>query len=469
MKKVLSNIKLKHQDGFSPIEVLLAVTVFGMFVVALVGVMVFGQSSVASAGYNERATFLAQEALDAVGNIRDENINNISDGTYGLVQSGGVWTLAETPDITDVYARSVTISSIDAYRKNINAHVTWSYREGQKSVDLQRLLTGWGSVGKTWLNAIKAGSYNISGTNNALKVATSGNYAYVVRGSGSPNFAAIDISDSATPALVGELSSLASSPTDIFVNGNYAFVTTSSNSAELQIIDVSNPAAPTIAGTYNAPGNANGLAVFVEGSYAYLARASNGNSQEFSILDISNPASPLLLGSYSDNISMRDVVVGGNYAYIGTSSVSQEVLVMDVNNPVSPNLVATINIDGNKSVSALAKSGNVLFVARSSSLAALDVSDPLAPVVVSEISSDGGVNINDLSVDTTGNNYIFMGTDFATGEFQIIDMSDLANMTVVKTVDADGDINGVSYDAALDVVAGVGVSNNEELTVFVKN
>lgn len=455
-------------------EVLLAVTVFGMFVTALVGVIVFGRTSTASAGYNERATFLAQEALEAVRNIRDENLSNISDGTYGLVQSGGVWTLSGSSDVTDVYTRSITISSVDAYRKNITANVTWPYQSSTGNVSLRQLLTGWGTITKTWANATKAGSYDIAGTNDALKVAASGNYAYVVRASGSPNFAIFDISNAAAPVLVGSLSTVATNVTNIFVSGNYAYVTTSSNSAEMQIINISNPASPSIAGTYNATGNSDGLAVYAVGNYAYLARAANGNSQEFVVVNVSNPATPTTVGSYNNNSSMTDVVVDGNYAYIGTNASTQEVMLINISNPAAPSLATTYDLPGNVGVNAIAKNGNNLYVASGTVLQSVGVGNPLSPVNLGSVTSAGVATINDITIDTTSNNYAFLGTNYVSGEFQVVDISNPASMSVVRTVDiatsgASSNVNGVAYNVSLDVVAGAGASDTEELMVFTKN
>ena len=43
------------QRGFSPVEILLAATVFGFVVTALIGAIVYGRASTASAGERARA------------------------------------------------------------------------------------------------------------------------------------------------------------------------------------------------------------------------------------------------------------------------------------------------------------------------------------------------------------------------------------------------------------------------------
>src|SRR5262245_58115575 len=104
---------IKRQAGFSVIEVLLAATVFGFLVTGLIGAFVYGRASTDASGDRARAVALADEGLDAVRNIRDASYSNLTDNTFGLVQTGGVWTLSGTSDTTGIFTRQVTISTVD--------------------------------------------------------------------------------------------------------------------------------------------------------------------------------------------------------------------------------------------------------------------------------------------------------------------------------------------------------------------
>src|ERR1041384_6828468 len=93
------------QGGFSPVEVLLAATIFGMLVTAIVGAVIYGRNSTDGAGNRSRASLLAEEGLEAVRNIRDASYANLTDGTYGIAQSANQWALSGASDTSGIYTR----------------------------------------------------------------------------------------------------------------------------------------------------------------------------------------------------------------------------------------------------------------------------------------------------------------------------------------------------------------------------
>ncbi|HXH27151.1 MAG TPA: hypothetical protein VNG90_04600, partial [Candidatus Acidoferrum sp.] len=52
---------IKSAAGFSVVEVLLAATIFGMLVTALIGALVYGQAASVDAGEQARANMIAEE------------------------------------------------------------------------------------------------------------------------------------------------------------------------------------------------------------------------------------------------------------------------------------------------------------------------------------------------------------------------------------------------------------------------
>src|SRR5688500_2632769 len=95
--------RTNRQGGFSPVEVLLAATIFGFLATALVGAIIYGRSSTAQAGERARAQSLADEGVEALRNIRDAGFANVTDGTFGLAQSGGSWTLSGSSDTNGIF------------------------------------------------------------------------------------------------------------------------------------------------------------------------------------------------------------------------------------------------------------------------------------------------------------------------------------------------------------------------------
>lgn len=135
----------KHnQKGFSILEALLAAALLIIIVTVFVGAIVYGQESTAVAGGRSRATFLAEEGIEAVRNIRDESFLNLVDGSYGLGISSNQWFFSGNSDTTDGFVRQINILTISVNKKLLTSTVTWQetpQRAG--SVILTTYLTNW--------------------------------------------------------------------------------------------------------------------------------------------------------------------------------------------------------------------------------------------------------------------------------------------------------------------------------------
>ena len=142
MLKVWFRIKL-GQRGFSPIEALLAVTVFGLLVTALAGAIIYGRSSTATAGDRVRAMQLADEGVEAVRNMRDAAYVNVTDGTHGLAQSGNTWVLSGSSDTSGIYTRQVAIATVDSTRKTVTVTVSWPNGTSTSQVNVTSRFTNW--------------------------------------------------------------------------------------------------------------------------------------------------------------------------------------------------------------------------------------------------------------------------------------------------------------------------------------
>ncbi|HAT73706.1 MAG: hypothetical protein US30_C0007G0048 [Candidatus Moranbacteria bacterium GW2011_GWF2_36_839] len=149
MKKIF----LKNKKGFTLIESLLAISVFSLLVMTFVGAMIYGQESERTAGERARATFLAEEGLEAVRNIRDANFATIvnSPTTYGLAVSGNVWTFSGTQDVMNGYfTRKITISDlspVDFNAKRVISEVTWQQTPQRTgTITLSENISRWQSL-----------------------------------------------------------------------------------------------------------------------------------------------------------------------------------------------------------------------------------------------------------------------------------------------------------------------------------
>ncbi len=140
-------LALSSSKGFSTIEALLASSILILIVTAFMGAFIYGSQSTALAGERARATFLAEEGLEASRAIRDSGFANLSNGTKGLAISGNQWTFSGSLDTTDsFYTRQVTISTVngDSNRKQVISTVTWQQNNQRTgSISLTTYLTNW--------------------------------------------------------------------------------------------------------------------------------------------------------------------------------------------------------------------------------------------------------------------------------------------------------------------------------------
>lgn len=130
--------------GFFLVEALLAGAVFVLLATAFIGAYLYGQESTALAGNRARAVLLAEEGLEAVRNIRDDQFSNLTNGTHGLAISGNQWVFSGTQDATGIFVRRITVSTVTATRKDVTGTVTWQQNPSRTgSVMLTTRFTKW--------------------------------------------------------------------------------------------------------------------------------------------------------------------------------------------------------------------------------------------------------------------------------------------------------------------------------------
>lgn len=454
----------------------MAAVVFGFLVTGLAGAIIYGRASSANAGNHTRAAFLAEEGIEATRSIGDAAFANLVDcpSGYGLTQSGSplVWAFqaCSTTDTTGIYTRKVVIATASTNRKTITSTVTWPLPGGTTgNVTVTSQFANWLAATKSWSNAAVGGAVNATGTNDALKTMTVGDYNYtVLNATTTNNFIITNISNPALPT--SSIFSIPGTPTNIFVSGGYAYITNQLDTAELQIVDVGNPAVPTVVKTIDMIGGGNGLSVYVLGTVAYVTRALDPttNAFELTTVNVATPPSATVLGGINNSISMNDVYVSGASAYVATSSTTAEMLVMNVSTPAAPSLAATYNPATTLAALTVTGYGNTVLLGMSTTLDAINVTSPAVPVRLGVFTAAG--TINKIDVDIT-KQYAFLATSSTTGEFQIVNITSPSAMTLTKTVDITGTTStagGVAYNSAYDTVTVASASDTQELLIYIR-
>ncbi|OGH11263.1 MAG: hypothetical protein A2857_06585 [Candidatus Levybacteria bacterium RIFCSPHIGHO2_01_FULL_36_15] len=147
--------------GQSLIEIIIAVSILIIVATSLI-FTVSGSFSTTRLGKEQtQATFLADEGMNAVNSIRNQNFNSLINGDHGLSNSGGIWSFSGTfdKDASGKYTRIATISdvlrdgngdiaasggTIDPSTKKITLRVSWYFTPTRNNnVQLEQYFTNW--------------------------------------------------------------------------------------------------------------------------------------------------------------------------------------------------------------------------------------------------------------------------------------------------------------------------------------
>lgn len=455
----------KHQQGFSLTEVLIAVALAGMVVVAAGGGLLYGVKMSKEAGRKNQALMLAEEGLVATQNIRDAAYTNLTNGTFGLATTSNQWNLSGASDNTGIFTRTITIADAGTGKKQVTSAVSWTEVSGtSRTISLVDYLSDWlSATSSPWNTPALAGSVNLSASQAMLKVATSGNYVYGVRSVASGvNFFVFDISTPTAPTQVGSMT-LSGTPENIALSGNYVYVSSSDNNQELQIINISTPTAPSLTAVYDANNAQNATGIAVSGNYAYLTR-DQGAGTEFLVLNITTPTAPTLTGSLELTANCNEVAVSGNYAYVASESNTQELQVVNITTPATPTLLGWYDLlASTANAETVAVNGTTVYLGINNVLYILSDAVHGTPTISGSIGLTGLVN--DLALLSTYN-YLFVGTSNASNEFRIINVGTPSSPTILGSVNLAGNVIGVAYNESLDVVAVADASSAAEFMVI---
>jgi hypothetical protein len=225
-----------------------------------------------------------------------------------------------------------------------------------------------------------------------------GNYAYVI--GGSTGVHAFDISNPGAPFIAGNIQY----PNDYPSINSYSTsvqggVLCLANGTGLLIINAANP--DSLCQWTFFPTGANGpLDAAIENNYAFVATGNGG----MAVLDISNPASPTRVSNIGVAGSASQVILCGNYAYIGsigllnlgggayTQADTSTVSVIDISIPSKPHRVSQFSVKG--PVQDFAVENDRLYVlAPDTGTYICNISNPLAPVQLG-FTPDGSYSVS---------------------------------------------------------------------------
>ena len=144
MNMELLKIKKNNKNGFSLVEIVISIGLFGVLVSFLMAALVQNNRQEDFSIYKRQAIFLAEEGSEAVRNIRDADYTNLIAGTYGISENGDEWSLSGSSDQLDDFTRIITITEVDEDRRDISVDVGWNDMNVQNgTVTVATRLTNW--------------------------------------------------------------------------------------------------------------------------------------------------------------------------------------------------------------------------------------------------------------------------------------------------------------------------------------
>ncbi len=448
----------------------------GVFAVFLGGIglaLVVGERSTIGAGDRVSATFVAEEALEAVRHMALKNFSSVTAGIHGLKLINGAWTFTGSSVMMPAgYRARVNIINKGTDWLQIDAFAQWDFGQTRSgSVVISSYLTNWRktlAVGN-WAAMTRVGVLNGSGTPEYQKIAVSGNYAFVsslVSGGGKGLYV-FDITTPTAPVRVATSFDLGAPAYGLTVSGDRLYVTTGDNAKELQVFDIGTPASLTggsLLKSYDVPGNGKARAVSVYDATIFVGALHDAANPHFYSLRWSESEPIELLDSLSASGGVLDIALREGYAYVATTSNAGELQVIDVFDPEHLAFAPGTGIDMTEvfDASAINVSGTSALIGRLNGstideFSLYSVADSPVPVTPpGPWSLEIGGDVLSLA-SIFGSKYAFVGGSAASAQLRVIDLPKLAagSSPIVNTYNAGAQMRGLYYDWQKDRLFGV--------------
>lgn len=449
------------------LDALMGIVVFSLFIVAVGSSLLFSQRGFLASGDHMRGAFLAEQSLEALRTMRDQDFSLLTAGTYGVqIGAGSTWELTGSGIVTsDGYTSTVTITASGTDTIFAAARTAWNHGMGRSgSVLLTTEVTNWRveqPVGN-WSSVSQQSSYvNIGILFN--KVIVKGNYAYVTSGDAAGLYV-FDISNLSSPTRVANSFSLGAAGYDLLSVGDVLYIITADTSSELRSYDISSPttlSALDLIDQENIPADGRARSIGYFNDAIFVGSGEDGVENELYSFSASGGALTLL-DSLNNDGGFMDIKVHQAYIYSGNSQDIAELRVIDAFDPANLTDAPGVgyNLTDIYDGSAIATFGTAALLGRldGSSIEELILFDIADSVVPSPPPGpwyhEVGGNANDISVEP-GGRYVFLASGHPNKELQVVDPNRLSSGLPAELTYYDspnGAASGVYYDMLKDRV-----------------
>ena len=427
------------------IDALLAVSIFGAIVAAFSSGIMQGQLGTVMGSDRIRATYLADEGLQAVRWIRNQE-NSLGENTgydqiygyttgtnHGVKLVNGIWTIQNgSPTTVDtLYTRSIKFTAgSNANERIVQSTVDWTGAKGARSITLTSLLTNWQEdpppPPPDWSQPVFVGSLAFASDDlEKIALSANGTRAYIVSSTDTNDgFYVVDVANPAAPTLIDSAQVNDPNPaptaiaTNVAVRGNYAYVTNSDSAGQtVKIIDLTTGDIVCCAGSINT-GTATPRGIAFSGRTLFVTKENDADigaapaGDELLLYNTDSTAtSPSLINSWDNNtigesFHLFDVVPThpyGTEVYLAGND-NGELVRVDVTAPGSqaPTYEAGMNLSGNQQAYAVALvRGTGAFLGRTGSNGGYDAFSSDVETQAGTIPESSHVDFNGVSNQET--------------------------------------------------------------------
>lgn len=456
------------------LEALISVAIFSVFVAAVGFAMILGERSTVAAGDRQRATFLAEQGIEAARYLRDADFDALTPDVFTpVIAPGGLWSLLPGEGTTpDGYRTSLTFTDLEDDRFVVSSRVAWDFGKTRSgSVLVTTYLTDWRRATEigNWAQASLATTANPGGAPSFTAIAVTGTAAYITgfsTASGAGLYA-YDIGNPASPVRLAATFDLDVPAYDVLADGTSLFLAVDDSGGEIRRYHVTHPSllSPALlTGSFNLPGTVAAQTLAFFGGALFVGTADDPTGDELFALGLSETGSFILLDSLNVDGGITDIRLHDGYAYLSTTYDGGELQVVDVFDP--EDLVFDpgrgMDLPDVYDGTAVAAFGTSALLGRSGgpaidelilySIAESPLPSPPPGPWVSEV----GATVSALDSDPTGA-YGFVGCSAAGGQFRVLSMPAFSAGADprIAILDAGSPIVDLSYDWRSDRVYAV--------------
>lgn len=206
------------------------------------------------------------------------------------------------------------------------------------------------------------------------------------------------------------------------------------SSAWVSLVDVSDKSNPVILGYVNPGAFGGGHRIRFDGRYVY---ATFGTDDALAIIDAADPTTPVMVGSLVDATNLNDpfgIEVVGDVAFVACSGGGYTAV--DISDRTAPAVISALSdplLAGPHGIVVRGKYGYTVS-STADSVVVLDVSDPAAMTIVGSVETDGDVPslLNGAHTCALAGDILVVCCQSASG-FALVDVSDPTAPTIIDT------------------------------------